>query len=249
MSVEDRLSFVNELVEQTLDDGETLAVLHELFFQEVHGQGDETVIDAIAMAIAQFVDPEVLTQIGEHLGSLGVDLPAAFLPQSQSKPKRTRKKASKADDTTAQDGNADSTDTAPKKRRARKKITNSETDNSDNADGLANDTVAADSASDIDHTATPKKRRKRAKKTKNGFVQEALLEFIEEPSGAMTLREVGTDEALVSIAFSEQVKDMLGNDARIVGQAMIHAAIASVVQRQSNFWHAHVYDEEPVHYS
>ena len=28
---------------------------------------------------------------------------------------------------------------------------------------------------------------------------------------------------------------MLGADARVVGQAMIHAAIASVVQRQSNF--------------
>ncbi|WP_227543386.1 hypothetical protein [Moraxella cuniculi] len=81
------------------------------------------------------------------------------------------------------------------------------------------------------------------------FQQEALLEFMEEESGAMILREVGKSDPLVSIEFSEQVKDMLGGDVHLVAQAMIHAAISSVVQRQANFWHAHIYDEEPVHYS
>lgn len=130
---------------------------------------------------------------------------------------------------------------APKKRRTRKKIVEAQT----TADASCNDAALTEEA-----PVAPKKRRTRKKKEKTTqFAQETMLEFIEDDSGTMILRELNDDEPLVSISFSDKVKSLMGIDTRMVGQAMIHAAIASVLQRQSNFYHAHVYDEEPVRFS
>lgn len=220
MSIAERLSFVDDLMYHASDDDEMLSVLHELFFKEVNSRADAEVIDALAVAISQCMDPQMVAQLAEQIGqTLGFEVSEEL---SDGLTKRiTGYKRQSTDD-------LEPATNAPKKRRTRKSAT-----------------------ADEDKIDQPKRHRKpKSKVAKQGeFVQETLLEFIEEPSGAMILREVGNDEPLVSIAFSAQVKDMLGDDVRMVGQAMIHAAISSVVQRQSNFWHAHVYDEEPAHYS
>lgn len=215
MSIAECLSFVDDLVYHASDSDEedTLSILHELFFQEVNGRGDETLIDALASAIAQFMDPATVEELAQQVErTLGVDLARlSKLARSQ----RLNAQVQASDGERRQRKQQDQEELGTKERVSR-----------------------------LQHAS-------KSKKPKDGFVQETLLEFIEESSGVMILREVGHDhdEPLVSITFSEQVQDMLGADARAVGQAMIHAAIASVVQRQSNFWHAHVYDEEPAHYS
>lgn len=80
--------------------------------------------------------------------------------------------------------------------------------------------------------------------------KEAFLEFVEVESGLLVLREVGTSEALVSIAFAEKVRDMVGAEhLQTIGQHMISAAIATVMERQMKQYHAHVYDEEPKRFS
>lgn len=87
-------------------------------------------------------------------------------------------------------------------------------------------------------------------KAKKPHIQETLLEFVQEDDGRLVLREAkDKDEVLVSIDFSDKVKDMLGEDIRYIGEHMIHAAMAAVMHKQLDHWHAHVYDEEPVHYS
>lgn len=217
MSIAECLSFVDDLVYHASDSDEedTLSILHELFFQEVNGRGDETLIDALASAIAQFMDPATVEELAQQVErTLGVDL-ARLSKLARSQRLNAQVQAS--------DG-----EHRPK-RRQRKQQDQEELGTKERVSQL--------------------RHASKSKKPKDGFIQETLLEFIEESSGVMILREVGHDEPLVSITFSEQVQDMLGADARVVGQAMIHAAIASVVQRQSNFWHAHVYDEEPAHYS
>lgn len=219
MSIAECLSFVDDLVYHASDSDEedTLSILHELFFQEVNGRGDETLIDALASAIAQFMDPATVEELAQQVErTLGVDL-ARLSKLARSQRLNAQVQAS--------DG-----EHRPKHRQRKQQD--------------QEDLDTKERISQLRHAS-------KSKKPKDGFVQETLLEFIEESSGVMILREVGHDhdEPLVSITFSEQVQDMLGADARVVGQAMIHAAIASVVQRQSNFWHAHVYDEEPAHYS
>ncbi len=80
--------------------------------------------------------------------------------------------------------------------------------------------------------------------------KEAFLEFVEVESGLLVLREVGTSEALVSIAFADKVRDMVGAEQlHSIGQNMISAAIATVMERQMKQYHAHVYDEEPKRFS
>lgn len=219
MSIAECLSFVDDLVYHASDSDEedTLSILHELFFQEINGRGDETLIDALASAISQFMDPATVEELAQQVEqTLGIDLARlSKLARSQRLNAQVQASDSKH----------------RPKRRQRKQQDQEELDTKERISQL--------------------RHASKSKKPKDGFVQETLLEFIEESSGVMILREVGHDhdEPLVSITFSEQVQDMLGADARVVGQAMIHAAIASVVQRQSNFWHAHVYDEEPAHYS
>ncbi len=79
---------------------------------------------------------------------------------------------------------------------------------------------------------------------------EMLLEFVQEEDGALVLREVNNKEqVLVTIQFSEQVQQMLGDDTPLVGERMIQAAMAAVMRQQVDKWHAHFYDEEPKFYS
>lgn len=83
-----------------------------------------------------------------------------------------------------------------------------------------------------------------------GFAQETMLELIELEDGSLVLRDInGKEEPMVTIDFSDKVKDMLGQEVRMVGQHMIHAAIQSIMYKQLRQWHANVYDEEPLHYS
>ena len=83
-----------------------------------------------------------------------------------------------------------------------------------------------------------------------GFAQEAILELVENEKGQIVLRDsVESEDPLVTITFSEKVKDMLGGEAQYIGHKMIHAAVQSIMQKQVSQWHANVYDEEPEHYS
>lgn len=82
------------------------------------------------------------------------------------------------------------------------------------------------------------------------FAKETMLELVELDDGSLVLRDAnGKEEPMVTINFSDKVKDMLDQDLRMVGQHMIHAAIQSIMYKQLNQWHANVYDEEPLHYS
>ena len=83
-----------------------------------------------------------------------------------------------------------------------------------------------------------------------GFAQETILELVENDKGQIVLRDSSDAEnPLVTIAFSDKIKDMLGREAHIIGHKMIHAAVQEMMQKQVSQWHANVYDEEPEHYS
>lgn len=83
-----------------------------------------------------------------------------------------------------------------------------------------------------------------------GFAQETTLELVEADDGRLLLRDAeNNDEPLMTIDFSDKLKDLLGSDTQAIGQHMIHAAIQVIMQKQMSQWHAHVYDKEPKHYS
>lgn len=94
------------------------------------------------------------------------------------------------------------------------------------------------------------KRERLLQAAKDAKVEAMMLEFVQQDDGKLVLR-TSNDEAepLVSIEFSDKVKNMLGEDAQLIGQSMIQAAIQTLMQKQLSQWHANVYDEEPVHYS
>ncbi|MUG31233.1 MULTISPECIES: hypothetical protein [Psychrobacter] len=86
--------------------------------------------------------------------------------------------------------------------------------------------------------------------TRRGFAQETILELVENEKGQIVLRDsANAEDPLVTIAFSDKVKEMLEGEAQFIGHKMIHAAIQAVMQKQVSQWHANVYDEEPKHYS
>ncbi|MDX2374076.1 hypothetical protein NJD71_08035 [Psychrobacter sp. PP-21] len=83
-----------------------------------------------------------------------------------------------------------------------------------------------------------------------GFAKETTLELVESEDGRLLLRDAEQDEEpLMTIEFSDKLKELLGSDTQAVGQHMIHAAIQVIMQKQMSKWHAHVYDKEPTHYS
>ncbi len=83
-----------------------------------------------------------------------------------------------------------------------------------------------------------------------GMPKEAILELIASDEGDLQLRDIADKEnPLVSIDFSPKIKEMLGGDVHLIGQQMIHSAIQMIMHKQMNSWHAHIYDEEPEHYS
>lgn len=101
---------------------------------------------------------------------------------------------------------------------------------------------------DIPQSNTPKSNSK--SKPRMITPREALLEFVEVESGVLVLREMGDSEALVKIEFADKVKELLGQEnLQGIGQHMISAAIASVMERQMRQYHAHVYDEKPKRFS
>ena len=209
-------------------------------------------------------------------GVMTDDVTVSTQTHSQDKPKRTRKKKDPADvalDVQVGDVSAVS-DTAgqPKSTKAKvkadqnkpKQAKTSQIKNTQDTDNQAK--------SQTDNpTAKPKRTRKKAVKAdiseevhaqqgnesatdergRPRFgAKEAILEFVEVESGSLVLREVGTDEALVSIAFADKVKDMVGAEhIQSIGQHMISAAIATVMERQMRQYHAHVYDEAPKRFS
>ncbi|MES1963984.1 hypothetical protein M0N77_01390 [Psychrobacter sp. AH5] len=84
----------------------------------------------------------------------------------------------------------------------------------------------------------------------SGFAKETTLELVEAENGVLLLRDTNKDEApLMTIDFSDKLKELLGSDTQAIGQHMIHAAIQVIMQKQMSQWHAHVYDKEPTHYS
>ena len=58
-----------------------------------------------------------------------------------------------------------------------------------------------------------------------------------------------TTEPLVTIKFSEQIQEALGEALQVIGQQMIQTALSALMEQQSNQWHALVMDERPAHYS
>lgn len=83
-----------------------------------------------------------------------------------------------------------------------------------------------------------------------GFAKETTLELVEADNGTLLLRDAGKDDApLMTIDFSDKLKEILGSDTQAIGQHMIQAAIQVIMQKQMSQWHAHVYDKEPTHYS
>lgn len=94
------------------------------------------------------------------------------------------------------------------------------------------------------------KRERLLQAAKDAKVEAMMLEFVEQEDGKLVLRTANDEaEVLVSIDFSDKVKDMLGDDTQLIGQSMIQAAIQTLMQKQLSQWHANVYDEEPTHYS
>lgn len=83
-----------------------------------------------------------------------------------------------------------------------------------------------------------------------GFAKETTLELVEADNGTLLLRDTEkNDEPLMTLDFSDKLKELLGSDTQAIGQHMIHAAIQVIMQKQMSQWHAHVYDKEPTHYS
>jgi hypothetical protein len=79
---------------------------------------------------------------------------------------------------------------------------------------------------------------------------ETLLELVQSQDGEIALRPVdGEGEALVTIRFSEQVHQLLGDQLQGVGQQMVQAALQLIMDQQAARWHAQVLDEEPTHFS
>lgn len=79
---------------------------------------------------------------------------------------------------------------------------------------------------------------------------EVMLELVQSPEGDIALRPVnGEGDALVTIHFSEQVHELLGEQLQGVGQHMIQAALQLIMQQQAARWHAAVVDDMPAHFS
>ncbi len=83
-----------------------------------------------------------------------------------------------------------------------------------------------------------------------GFAKETTLELVQAEDGKLLLRDAEQEnETLMTIDFSDKLKELLGSDTQAIGQHMIHAAVQVIMQKQMSQWHAHVYDKEPSHYS
>jgi hypothetical protein len=77
---------------------------------------------------------------------------------------------------------------------------------------------------------------------------DGLLEFTSEVDMTHPA-ETTASEPLVTIKFSDEIQTALGDALQGVGQKMIQAALAALMEQQSAKWHAQVMDECPAHYS
>ncbi|WP_334456602.1 hypothetical protein [Acinetobacter nosocomialis] len=76
--------------------------------------------------------------------------------------------------------------------------------------------------------------------------QEAVLELVQLEGGELALRNAGSEkEPLVKIQFSDELKEILGEQTPIVAQHMIQAALSGLLEKQVNEWQAEVVDEQP----
>lgn len=80
--------------------------------------------------------------------------------------------------------------------------------------------------------------------------QEAVLELVQLENGELALRNADSEkEPLVKIQFSDEVKEILGDQTPSVAQHMIQAALFGLLEKQMNQWQAEVLDEQPAHLS
>tara|TARA_B100001971_G_C18018810_1_gene446285 strand:+ start:506 stop:778 length:273 start_codon:yes stop_codon:yes gene_type:complete len=80
--------------------------------------------------------------------------------------------------------------------------------------------------------------------------QEAVLELVQLEGGELALRNADSEkEPLVKIQFSDEVKEILGDQTPSVAQHMIQAALFGLLEKQMNQWQAEVLDEQPAHLS
>ena len=76
--------------------------------------------------------------------------------------------------------------------------------------------------------------------------QEAILELVQLEGGELALRNAGSEqEPLLKIQFSEDVKNILGDQTATVAQHMIQAALFGLLEKQMNQLQAEIVDEEP----
>ena len=80
--------------------------------------------------------------------------------------------------------------------------------------------------------------------------QDAILELVQLEGGELALRNAGSEqEPLVKIQFSEEVKNILGDQTPLVAQHMIQAALFGLLEKQMNQLQAEIVDEEPQYLS
>lgn len=78
----------------------------------------------------------------------------------------------------------------------------------------------------------------------------SIVDCSEEAGESMLAAQTETAaEPLVTIKFSEQIQEALGEALQVIGQQMIQTALSALMEQQSNQWHALVMDERPAHYS
>ena len=80
--------------------------------------------------------------------------------------------------------------------------------------------------------------------------QDAILELVQLEGGELALRNAGSEqEPLVKIQFSEEEKNILGDQTPLVAQHMIQAALFGLLEKQMNQLQAEIVDEEPQYLS
>lgn len=80
--------------------------------------------------------------------------------------------------------------------------------------------------------------------------QEAILELVQLEGGELALRNAGSEkEPLLKIQFSDEVKEILGDQTPMVAQQMIQAALLGLLEKQMNQLQAEIVDEPPAHFS
>jgi hypothetical protein len=74
-------------------------------------------------------------------------------------------------------------------------------------------------------------------------------ELMEGTEAVLHAETETASEPLVTIKFSEQIQEALGEALQQIGQQMIQTALSALMEQQSNQWHAQVWDERPARLS